>query len=257
MIEKILTLLWFFKRPVYWEHALNLIKRKFLINYDTPFFKKKSINWARENVVSYRDAFKILNINGDLLGLNSLIVDEGNKLVKKSAFKLGGAGDINLLFDLVRLLGANKVIETGVAYGWSSLAILNAMELNNNGNLISVDMPYPKMGNEKSVGIVVPEYLKKRWSLIREPDRRGIIKAIKIAGGEIDLCHYDSDKNWWGRAYAFPLLWSALKHGGLFISDDIQDNMFFAEFVTSKSIPYAVIKTNEKFVGIMRKVSNL
>ena len=55
-----------------------------------------------------------------------------------------------------------------------------------------------------------------------------------MTGGSIDLCHYDSDKSWWGRAYAF-LLWKALKPGGLFISDDIQDNMFFAEFVKLKS----------------------
>ena len=79
-------------------------------------------------------------------------------------------------------------------------------------------------------------------------------KAINSIGGNIDLCHYDSDKSWWGRAYAFPILWKALKPGGILISDDIQDNMYFAEFVKSKSSPFAVTKSEDKFVGIIRKL---
>ena len=36
--------------------------------------------------------------------------------------------------------------------------------------------------------------------------------------------------------------------------DDIQDNMYFAEFVESKSSPFAVTKSEDKFVGIIRKL---
>ena len=57
----------------------------------------------------------------------------------------------------------------------NSLAILKALSLTNNGKLFSVDMPYPRKKNENEVGIVVPEYLKKNWTLIRAPDRPGII----------------------------------------------------------------------------------
>ena len=156
-------------------------------------------------------------------------------------------------FNAVKLTGAKCIVETGVAYGWSSLAILNAISINGKGKLFSVDMPYPKMGNEDFVGIVVPENLKSSWLLVREPDRCGLDKVISMTGGSIDLCHYDSDKSWWGRAYAFPLLWKALKPGGLFISDDIQDNMFFAEFVKLKSLPFAVTKSDGKFIGLIRK----
>ena len=55
---------------------------------------------------------------------------------------MGGASHIHLLYDCVRLSKAKKVVETGVAYGWSSLAILKALSLTNNGKLFSVDMPY-------------------------------------------------------------------------------------------------------------------
>ena len=153
----------------------------------------------------------------------------------------------------MRGIGYCRAIETGVAYGWSSLAILDAMASNGDGRLISVDMPYPKMGNEDFVGIVVPDPLRSRWTLIRQPDRPGLEKAIDAFGGRIDFCHYDSDKSWFGRAYAFPMLWEALEPGGVFISDDIQDNLFFAEFAGSKNLPFAVTASEGKFVGLLRK----
>jgi predicted O-methyltransferase YrrM len=253
MIQKLLTLFWFLLRPLFWGHALQLLIRKFLTNYDTLQFQEKASKWALDHEVSHYEALAKLGINGDKNFLSDAIIKEGQELAKKSAIVMGGPGDINLLFDAVRLTKAKCVIETGVAYGWSSLAILNAMSINDCGNLYSIDMPYPKIGNEDFVGIVVPERLRNRWTLIREPDRYGLEKAIEKIGGSIDLCHYDSDKSWWGRDYAFPLLWNALKPGGLFISDDIQDNMYFAEFVISKSLSFAVTKSEGKFVGLIRK----
>ena len=92
-------------------------------------------------------------------------------------------------------------------------------------------MPYPKMDNEDYVGIVIPSFLKEYWHLIRKPDRKGIISGLKMFDQPIDLCHYDSDKSYYGRSYAYPLLWNSLKEGGIFISDDIQDNFAFKDFV--------------------------
>ena len=254
MIEKILTLFWFLQRPSFWGHATQLIKRKFQINYDSTQNRKEAFKWASDQVVSYHDALAKLDINGNENFLSESIIKEGQGLATKSAIEMGGPGDLNLLFDAVRLTKPKHIVETGVAYGWSSLAILNAISLNGFGSLYSVDMPYPKVGNESFVGIVVPERFRGNWTLIREPDRYGLEKAIKTAGGAIDLCHYDSDKSWWGRKYAFPILWKALVPGGLFISDDIQDNLFFSEFVKSKSLPYSITKSGEKFVGLIRKI---
>ena len=85
---------------------------------------------------------------------------------------MGGASHIHLLYDCVRLSKA-KVVETGVAYGWSSLAILKALSLTNNGKLFSVDMLIQE-NNENEVGIVVPEYLKK-LDFNKSPDRPGLL----------------------------------------------------------------------------------
>jgi hypothetical protein len=109
------------------------------------------------------------------------------------------------------------------------------------------------MNNEDYVGLVVPASLHRKWELIREPDRNGLAKALKTFGGSIDFCHYDSDKSWYGRQFGYRLLWGALVPGGIFISDDIEDNLAFKEFVEARELSYAVIKHDDKFVGIVRK----
>lgn len=253
MIEKLRTALWFAQRPSHWQHAAALTWRKFLPNNDAPDLRAKAREWAAEHAVPVTEALNKVGIEGNARGMDPVLIAEGTKRAEKSAVKMGGPGDLDLLSDAVRLTKACRVIETGVAYGWSSLAILAAMENNGGGQLISVDMPYPKMGNEDFVGIVVPERLRDHWKMFRQPDRPGLEKAIAAFDGKIDLCHYDSDKSWWGRGYAFPLLWDALKSGGLFIADDIQDNLFFAEFAKSKNLHFAVTMSEGKYVGLIRK----
>ena len=81
----------------------------------------------------------------------------------------------------------------------------------------------------------------------------GIKKGLSILNYSIDFCHYDSDKSYYGRTYAYPLLWKSLSPGGVFISDDIQDNLAFKEFVEEKKTDFAVTEYKGKFVGITRK----
>ena len=253
MLNKLLLVIWFILRPKYYLHFFSLIKRKFLFNHDTFKNSKKAYEWAKENATPYVDALQKLNINGEVVGLDNDTIIEGQKLASKSSVKMGGSGHIHLLYDCVRLLKVKNVIETGVAYGWSSLAILKALSLNGFGKLYSVDMPYPRKKNENNVGIVVPQNLRKNWTLIRKPDNPGIISALNKVNGEIDLCHYDSDKSWWGRHYAYPILWKSLNSKGLFISDDIQDNLYFSKFVKKNLLNFAIVEFEGKFVGLIRK----
>ena len=109
------------------------------------------------------------------------------------------------------------------------------------------------MNNEAFVGIVVPDTLRDKWELVREPDRNGLVKAIARLGGKIDFCHYDSDKSYWGRQFGFEHMWAALQPGGVFVSDDIQDNLAFKEFVEAHKIGFAVTCYEQKYVGILRK----
>lgn len=253
MIDKILIIVWFVLRPRFYLHFFSIVKRKFLFNHDTIINRRKAEAWAAENATSYTEALQKLEIKGETIGLDINTINDGKRLEKNSSVKMGGSGHIQLIYDCVKLLKAEKVLETGVAYGWSSLAILKAFYDIGSGKLYSVDMPYPRKNNEKEVGIVVPQYLRENWVLIRKPDKPGITEALKKLNGEIDICHYDSDKSWWGRHYAYPILWKSLKSNGLFISDDIQDNLYFSKFVSNKSSSFAVVKFKEKYVGLIRK----
>ena len=143
-----------------------------------------------------------------------------------------------------------NALETGVAYGWSSLAIL--LGLSKNGRLFSSDMPYPKLNNEKYVGIVVPLVLRKNWRLFRYPDVLAFPKIFREQNS-FDLIHYDSDKSYQGRMWSQPLLWDKLKKGGVFISDDINDNIAFKEFCENKKISPFIFKSDSKYVGILVK----
>ena len=256
MINKILIILWFIRHPKFYLHFFSLIKRKFLFDHDTIERRSEARKWASLHSISYNAAFKKLDMNGKKNGLDVDIINKANKILNKSSTIMGGSAHVNLLYDSVKILNAKKVVETGVAYGWSSLAILLAFKDKKDKDickLFSVDMPYPLKKNEKDVGILVPKYLRKQWVLIRKPDNPGLVEALKLAKNQIDLCHYDSDKSWWGRHFAYPILWRSLKSKGLFISDDIQDNLYFYEFVKKKRLKFAVIKLNDKFIGLIRK----
>lgn len=254
MLNKILIIIWFILRPKYYLHFFSLIKRKFLHNHDTLENSKKAFEWAVDNSLPYVDALEKLDIRGEIVGLDNDSIIESRKLAEQSSVTMGGSGHIHLLYDCVRLLKARNIIETGVAYGWSSLAMLKAMSQNGFGKLYSVDMPYPRKNNENDVGIVVPQDLKKNWILIRKPDNPGIKNALSKVGDQIDLCHYDSDKSWWGRHYAYHILWKSLSSKGLFISDDIQDNLYFSEFVKKKNLKFVIVEFEGKFIGLIRKL---
>ena len=257
LIEIFKTGLWFLQRPRFWGHAVALGYRRFIYSRDTSEDEALATQWARERAVTVVEALQVIGLasgnDPDVPRLQLALLQEGQRLAAASCVDMGGSGDVDLLYATVLLSGAERVVETGVAYGWSSLAVLAAFEERGTGKLLSVDMPYPKLNNEAWVGVAVPERLRSRWMLIREPDRWGLKKALSCFGDTIDLCHYDSDKSYEGREYGFSLMWNALRQGGVLISDDIQDNLAFRDFVQGRSARFAVTMCQGKFVGILRK----
>lgn len=253
MIEKAKTALWFLQRPSFWPFMLELGRRRLTNAYRHEAHYPEAEKWAAAQAVSVEQALDAVGIKGEgVWTLPDNLLSEAQARAEKSGVEMGGPGDLQLIHKAVGLSGAKSVIETGVAYGWSSLAALAALR-QTDGRLVSVDMPYPKAGNEEFVGIVVPQEWRNRWTLIRRPDRNGIKHAIAAFGGTIDLAHYDSDKSYVGRMYALPLLWAALRPGGLLICDDIQDNFGFRDFASKLAIPFAITESDGKFVGLLRK----
>ena len=251
--DKIETLAWFAKRPSHWQHAAHLTARKVLPDHDSPELRDAARRWAEKRAVPVEQALAAIGLRDETPALPTEVLEEGAERAAASSVKMGGAGDLRLLHAAVRLSGARRVVETGVAYGWSSLAILAAFDAAADAMLVSVDMPYAKMNNEAFVGIAVPDRYRTRWRLIREPDRNGLKKAIACFDGMIDLAHYDSDKSWWGRKFAYKVIWRALGDGGIFISDDIQDNFAFRDFVEKRQLTFAITEASGKYVGVTRK----
>jgi predicted O-methyltransferase YrrM len=249
---------WYLRRPVMYPVLIrNAINKTRRVLFGKDYLADKRIQaelWCGKRAMTTDEALE----NITKLKLSETLRSQFPEIFKQSEaaaaacpVKMGGAGDLDLLYHLAEYCQARRIIETGVAYGWSSLALLLSLK-NRNGLLVSTDMPYLGLHNEPHVGCVVPDELCENWKLLRGPDRQRVPEAVKLAG-IIDLCHYDSDKSYSGRMWTYPRLWAALRSGGLFISDDIGDNMGFADFARSVATEPIVVRSVEKYVGILVK----
>ena len=251
-------LLWYLRQPVLYpelaHHANNKICRVLLGKDPSADSRVQAETWCARRSLATADALEKITGYRRSESLQSEfreIFQQGQAAAEACPVKMGGPGDLNLLFHLSEYTQARKVIETGVAYGWSSLALLLSLG-RRNGLLVSTDLPYPGMDNDPYVGCVVPETLRGYWKLLRGADRQRLPEAIRMTGS-IDLCHYDSDKSYSGRMWAYPRLWDTLRSGGIFISDDIGDDMGFANFAKSVAVEPVIVLSGEKYVGIMVK----
>lgn len=222
--------------------------------------KKELENWLNAKKVSYEEL--AANINKDLwnesLEISSIIKTDAAKTIKEMGCDLGGGGIYPLITFFVRILKPEVVVETGVAAGFSSYAVLESLRRNKKGRLYSSDFPYFRLPEpEKYIGIIVPDTLKNNWKLYIDGDRKNLPKIIAQVNN-IDIFHFDSDKSYLGRKYAMDLIVPKMNADGLLIMDDIQDNSFFYDYVTSKKInEFYIFEFENKFVGLIGKLSKI
>ena len=113
-------------------------------------------------------------------------------------------------------------------------------------------MPYLGQDGDQYVGYIVPNDLKNNWKLFRHADKESLPKIFSKES-EMDVVHYDSDKSYEGRTWAYIQLYKHLRKGGVFISDDIGDNSAFQDFCEQMSIEPTVVEFEGKFVGLFVK----
>ena len=247
------TFLGYLKRPdLYPELGRKIFKNIF--NRKSAFRgKDKTLQWAEANAISQTEAIqKLFGIPAQRF--QALFPTELSLAVKKELecpIKMGGAGALELIFYACEFTKAQNVVETGVAYGWSSLAALLSLE-KRNGTLYSSDMPYLEQNGDQYVGYIVPENLKTNWKLFRHADKESLPKILAEVP-EIDVVHYDSDKAYEGMFWAYNELYPRLRKGGVFISDDINDNSAFQDFCEKNGIEPTVVDFEGKYVGIFVK----
>ena len=247
------TFLGYLKRPdLYPELGRKIIKNIF--NRKSAFRgKEKTQKWAESKAVS--QAVAIEKLFGVPMQPFETLFPEELKLAfqkeKECPIKMGGAGALELIFHACEFTQAKNTVETGVAYGWSSFAALLSLE-KRNGTLYSSDMPYLGQDGDQYVGYIVPENLKSNWKLFRHADKESLPKIF----GEVasmDVVHYDSDKSYEGRSWAYAQLYSHLRKGGVFISDDIGDNSAYQDFCEEMQINSTIVEFEGKFVGLFLK----
>jgi len=257
MLKKIF---WYLIRPIYYAQLFHLIKNKIALKFRKNHIRS-NVDWCVNNAISTNEAIlkitkkkvekKVSEIYPDIFSI-------ANRKIQKCPVKMGGSANIDLLYYLCEHLKAIKVIETGVAYGWSTLSILLSINKRKRVKLLSTNMPYPGLDNSY-VGLVIPNELKKNWKLFSGADLYALPKALKFQKLN-DLCHYDSDKYYEGRSWAYPMLWSSLRKGGILVSDDIENNSAFKDFSKKIKKDPIIVKFKNKnkeigfqFVGVLIK----
>lgn len=261
IIPKIHTLIWYLKRPGLYPEFFREGKNFFLKPKSQLDQSKEAKVWCEGLSINTKEALKEITGNNKFEPICKKfkeIFEESKKVANESPVKMGGPGNVDLLYWISEHLNARKVVETGVAYGWSSLAILLSIVHRENTTLISTDRPYPKLNNDDYVGCVVPDNYKANWQIIKMADRDALPKALKKLN-TIDMCHYDSDKSYEARIWAYPLLWEAIRPGGCFISDDINNNFAFHDFCKKIGKKPLVVETADepgiKYVGVLIKTN--
>jgi predicted O-methyltransferase YrrM len=191
--------------------------------------------------------------NKILLDVQSIETEAKYKLSKLNV-SLGGGGNYVLLYFLVRKIKPNIVVETGVAAGWSSLAILRALKKNGKGKLYSSDFPYFRLESPTQyIGYLAKNEINKiDWFLDIRGDDLAIPEILKrIGNNNIDLIHYDSDKSYSGRNTVFKNLFPKINNKTIIIFDDIQDNLHFKNLIERTKKDYFILKFKGKYLGII------
>jgi predicted O-methyltransferase YrrM len=259
--SKLETLAWFAARP---ELHRELLRRIASLEVRTARSverdnedKRRGVAWCRTVVADAREFVAQGFVAADAPALSARhasALDGAATRFAAAGGTMGGPAHLDVLYRMTSHLRPSVVVETGVAAGWSSLAILLALEENGaDGRLWSADMPYPKRDNERFVGCAVPRDLRSRWTLVRRADRDALPEILARCG-RVDLAHYDSDKSISGRMFGYQALWGALRDGGVLMSDDIEDNLAFRDFAVSVGRkPIVIGKEGDNFAGLLRK----
>jgi hypothetical protein len=215
------------------KNGLRQIDIKFK---DSTFFSKVTLGTAWALITYYYWSKRLGSYNReDLIALQKICehiyqeIRENCQHWPRSGWGLQGTHGI--LFLIVRKYKPELFVETGIAHGYSSTIILKAMEMNGFGSLISIDAldHFEICGKTTPIGWVVPEKLRKRWSV-----RLGLsANVLPTITESVDIFYHDSSHTEENMFNEYTWAKNNLKHNGILISDDIDDNRAWVNFHNS------------------------
>ena len=159
-----------------------------------------------------------------------------------------------ICYALTRYLKPTVVLETGVANGITSAIVLLAIERNNCGKLISVDLPPLSDPFGVYTGLGIPEHLRKYWILHLGSTRQLLPKIVKETTN-MGLFISDSANIYTLQRYEFESVWKVLASGGVMIFNNISRRLQrFLESVEQSKF-YSVWQTEKPLsvTGILLK----
>lgn len=156
---------------------------------------------------------------------------------------------LQALYVMCRLLNPRTVVETGVANGASSAAILRALEENRQGELWSVDRPPPRRFQRSRIGDLVPPDLRRRWHLLLKDSLRGLHTVLRSVSS-VDMFLHDSEHTYSRMTREFRLVWPRVASGGVLMTDDVRYNNAFLDFSRGASATPTILGDE---LGILRK----
>jgi hypothetical protein len=154
--------------------------------------------------------------------------------IGRGAFDGWGDGDPGIAraaWCTVRHLKPEHVVETGVARGFTTEMILEALERNGSGHLWSIDLPPPlSPALHDQIGAAVRSDLRARWTYIKGSSRRHLPRLLSELG-QIGLFIHDSAHTRHNTRFELDRAWSRLKPGGVVMADDIDYSSAFESFM--------------------------
>jgi len=152
-----------------------------------------------------------------------------------------------LLYAVVKAKNPKVVIETGVANGITTNAIMKALELNkNNGELHSFDIL-----QETSKAYIG----KGKWNfhlLNPKNTHKQIVKEITKLP-KADIWVHDSDHGYRWQKFEYLLALKSLNTGGILISDDVDASSAWGELSKTHFRKSFIVFDSRKFIGIAIK----
>lgn len=157
------------------------------------------------------------------------------------------------LYILCKIIKPKTVIETGVAYGLSSMYILQALFENKKGTLYSIDSIFSPWQSKEIIGSAIPTHLCKNWRLIFGPSSEKLKETLSSLDS-LDIFFHDSLHTYKNMQFEFETVWPFINKDGFLISDDISGNNAFYDFYSKMNLKPFILQQNKKsFLGILKK----
>ena len=148
-----------------------------------------------------------------------------------------------MLYYIVRTEKPQVIIETGVWTGKTSWAILQALNHNESGHLISIDLGEKiSTGSNlptNQIGGFIPQKLRQKWTL-KLGDAKVLLPNLLEEIESIDIFYHDSDHSYEHMKFEFTSALRKLKNKGIICSDDINMNSAWNELKHSLAHHYEI-----------------